>query len=155
LTASTSYDGRTRTDTVTLIKSKTPSPYLLTDIQVDTDDTKTFRFGLPGNAILDILPEDHLYVHATINGKSVKRPYAPSSLSGTVGYFELTVTRYETGVISRYLHDQHVGDSVLISGPNTGSHWVDGMAKKVGYVAGGTGYDADDRDHPMDTCEAT
>jgi cytochrome-b5 reductase len=26
-----------------------------------------------------------------------------------------------------------------MSGPNTGGHWVDGMAKKVGFVAGGTG----------------
>jgi len=28
---------------------------------------------------------------------------------------------------------------VLISGPHTGGHWVDGMAKQVGFVAGGTG----------------
>ena len=126
-------------DTATLIKTKTPSPYPLTDIRVDTHDTKTFRFGLPANATLDMLPGDHLYVHSTVNGKSVKRPYTPSSLPGTVGYFELTVKRYETGVVSRYLHDQRVGDSVLISGPNTGGHWVDGMAKRVGFVAGGTG----------------
>ena len=26
-----------------------------------------------------------------------------------------------------------------MSGPNTGGHWVDGMAKRVGFVAGGTG----------------
>jgi cytochrome-b5 reductase len=26
-----------------------------------------------------------------------------------------------------------------MSGPNPGGHWVDGMAKKVGFVAGGTG----------------
>ena len=91
---------------VTRIKTKTPSPYQLTSIHIDTHDTNTFRFGLPANATLDLLPGDHLYVHATI---------------------------------SKYLHDQHVGDSVLMSGPNTGGHWVDGMAKKVGFVAGGTG----------------
>ena len=28
---------------------------------------------------------------------------------------------------------------MLMSGPNPGGHWVDGMAKKVGFVAGGTG----------------
>src|SRR5438309_11330053 len=86
-----------------------------------------------------MLPGDHLYVHATINGKSVKRPYTPSSLPGTAGFFDLTVKRYETGVISKYLHDQRVGDKVLMSGPRQGGHWVDGMAKKVGFVAGGTG----------------
>src|SRR2546428_1987624 len=26
-----------------------------------------------------------------------------------------------------------------MSGPNPGGHWVDGMAKKVGFVAGGAG----------------
>ena len=28
---------------------------------------------------------------------------------------------------------------MLMSGPNQGGHWIDGMAKKVGLVAGGTG----------------
>jgi ferredoxin-NADP reductase len=126
-------------DAFTRIKTTTPSPYPLTAILVDTHDTKTFRFGLPADATLDMLPGDHLYVHATINGKSVKRPYTPSSLPGTAGFFDLTVKRYETGVISKYLHDQRVGDNVLMSGPRQGGHWVDGMAKKVGFVAGGTG----------------
>ena len=41
--------------------------------------------------------------------------------------------------MSKYLHDQRVGDTVLMNGPNQGDHWVDGMAKKVGFVAAGTG----------------
>lgn len=124
---------------ITRIKTKTPSPYRITAIGTDTHDTKTFRFALPDDATLDMLPGDHLFVHATINGKAVKRPYTPSSLPGTVGYFDLTVKRYEAGVISRHIHDQKVGDTVMMSGPNTGGHWVDGMAKRVGFVAGGTG----------------
>jgi cytochrome-b5 reductase len=124
---------------VTRIKTKTPNPYRITAIQVDTHDTKTFRFALPENATLDMLPGDHLFVHATVNGKTVKRPYTPSSLPGTVGDFALTVKRYEAGIVSRHIHDQKIGDTVLMSGPNAGGHWVDGMAKKVGFVAGGTG----------------
>ncbi len=126
-------------EAVTRIKSKTPTPYQLTAITQDTHDTKTFCFGLPANATLDMLPGDHLYIHATINGKQVKRPYTPSSMLGATGYFDLTVKRYEAGLISKYLHDQKIGDTVLMSGPNPGGHWVDGMAKKVGLVAGGTG----------------
>jgi cytochrome-b5 reductase len=126
-------------DAVTRIKSKTPVPYELTAIHRDTHDTETFRFALPEHATLDMLPGDHLFVHATIDGKSVKRPYTPSSMPGATGHFDLTVKRYETGVISRYLHERQVGETVLMSGPNPGGHWMDGMAKKVGFVAGGSG----------------
>lgn len=124
---------------ITRIKTKEQTPYQLTAIHHDTHDTKTFRFGLTANATLDMLPGDHLYVYATINGRAVKRPYTPSSTPGTTGHFDLTVKRYETGLISKYLHEQKVGDTVLMSGPSQGGHWVDGMAKKVGFVAGGTG----------------
>jgi len=130
---------RSTMETVTRVKTKTPTPYKLTHIETDTHDTKTFRFELPVNATLDMLPGDFLYVHATINGKTVKRPYTPSSLVGVTGFFDLTVKRYNTGSVSKYLHDQRIGDTVLMSGPNTGGHWVDGMAKRVGFVAGGTG----------------
>jgi len=126
-------------ESVTRIKTKEPTSYQLMAITQYTHDTKTFRFSLPAQATLDMLPGDYLYVYATINGKAVKRPYTPSSLPGITGHFDLTVKRYETGLISKYLHEQKVGDSVLMSGPSQGGHWVDGMAKKVGFVAGGTG----------------
>ena len=126
-------------ESVTRIKTKEPVSYELTAIHHATHDTKTFRFGLPDTATLDMLPGDYLYVHATISGRAVKRPYTPSSLPGITGHFDLTVKRYEAGLISKYLHEQTVGNSVLMSGPNQGGHWVDGMAKKVGFVAGGTG----------------
>lgn len=124
---------------VTRIKSKEPQPYELTAIHRDTHDTKTFRFALPADATLDLLPGDHLYLHATIDGKLAKRPYTPSSMPGATGYFDLTVKRYETGLVSKYLHAREVGDRVLMSGPKSGGHWVDGMAKKVGFIAGGSG----------------
>jgi len=98
-----------------------------------------FRFGLPADPTLDLLPGDHLSVQATINGKSVKCPYTPSFLPGAAGFFDLTVKRYESGIILNCLHEQRVGDTVPMSGPYQGGHWFDGMAKKVGFVAGGTG----------------
>lgn len=126
-------------DRVIRIKTTTPVPYKLIDVAADTHDTKTFRFELPPDATLDMLPGDFLYVHATIDGKTVKRAYTPSSLPGITGYFDLTVKRYESGLVSRYIHDRRLGDTILMSGPNAGGHWVDGMAKQVGFVAGGTG----------------
>jgi cytochrome-b5 reductase len=89
-------------DRVTRIKTTILSPYPLTAIYIDTHNTKTFRFGLPADATLDLLLGDHLYV-------------------------------------SHNLH-QRVGDTVLMSGPRLGGHWVGGRAKRVGFVAvGGIG----------------
>lgn len=121
------------------IKTATPSPYRIIAIHQDTHDTKTFRFGLPADATLDLFPGDHLYVHATIDGKTVKRPYTPSSMPGEAGAFDVTVKRYDNGTVSTYLHERQVGDTVQMSGPRPGGHWVDGMATKVGLVAGGSG----------------
>ena len=47
-------------DRVTRIKTTTPSPYRLTANRTDTHDNKTFRFGLPADATLDMLPGDYL-----------------------------------------------------------------------------------------------
>ena len=85
-------------EALTRIKTKTPSPYKITANEADTHDTKTFRFELPADTTLDMLPGDFLYVHAMINGNTVKRPYTPSSLVGTTGFFDLTVKRYDTGL---------------------------------------------------------
>jgi cytochrome-b5 reductase len=126
-------------DDITRIRTKMPAPYQLTAVRPDTHDTKTFCFALPESATMDMLPGDHLYVHAAINGKTVRRPYTPSSVPGTAGYFDLTVKRYETGIVSKYIHERQIGDTVLMSGPHSGGHWVDGMATRVGFVAGGTG----------------
>lgn len=124
---------------VVRIRTNTPTPYLLSALRPETHDTKTFRFALPADATLAMLPGDYMTVHATVNGKAAKRPYTPSSLVGTTGWFELTVKRYDTGIVSKYLHDRRVGETVAISGPHEGGHWVDGMATRVGFVAGGTG----------------
>ena len=124
---------------VVRIKTKTPTPYLLSELRPETHDTTTFRFVLPADATLDMLPGDYVTVHATVNGKAVKRPYTPSSLVGTTGWFELTIKRYETGLVSKDLHERKVGETVEISGPHAGGHWVDGMATRVGFVAGGSG----------------
>ncbi len=74
--------GAMSSDPVTRIKSKTPVPYELTAIHHDTHDTKTFCFALPDDATLDMLPGDHLFVHATINGNQrngpTRRPRYPA-----------------------------------------------------------------------------
>jgi cytochrome-b5 reductase len=54
---------------VTCIKSKTPVPYELTAVHLDTHDTKTFCFALPDDATLDMLPGDFLMSTRQSTGK--------------------------------------------------------------------------------------
>jgi len=56
---------------ITRIKTAVPRPHPLTAIYIGTHNTNTFRFGLPADATLDLLPGYHLYVHAIIDGKSL------------------------------------------------------------------------------------
>ena len=69
------FEVRVSMDRVMRIKTATPSR---TDSRTPTTRRRSVLAFLP------MLPGDHLYVHATITGKSVKRPYTPSSLPGTV-----------------------------------------------------------------------
>ncbi len=63
-------------DRVTCINTATPNPYLLTAIRIDTHETKTFRFGL---SVDSHFRPASWRVHATIDGKCVKRPSTSSS----------------------------------------------------------------------------
>ena len=102
-----------------MLKVKTDSPvaYTITEIAPITHDTKAFRFSLPENTALDMLPGDHLHVHFDLDGEEITRPYTPASTPDDTGFFELIVKRYPTGIMSSYLHKRNVGESVMMSGP--------------------------------------
>jgi len=121
------------------IKTETPVAYTITEISPVTHDTKAFRFALPENTSLDFIPGDHLHMHLDLGGEDVTRPYTPASTPDDVGFFELIVKRYPTGIMSGYLHRQNVGDSVMLSGPISGGHYQPGMPTRIGMVAGGAG----------------
>lgn len=121
------------------IKTDLPVAYTITEIAPVTHDTKAFRFGLPENAALDMLPGDHLHLHFDLDGEEITRPYTPSSTPDDTGFFELIVKRYPTGLMSSYLHKRNIGDSVMISGPFVGGHYQQGVAKNIGLIAGGAG----------------
>ncbi|NLI15084.1 MAG: cytochrome-b5 reductase [candidate division Zixibacteria bacterium] len=121
------------------IKTDLPVPYTIIEIAPVTHDTKAFRFALPENASLDMMPGDHLHAHLEIDGNQISRPYTPVSTPDDIGFFELIIKRYPNGIMSRYLHTRGVGDTVKLSGPFIGGHYRPGMAKKIGMIAGGAG----------------
>jgi len=46
-----------------------------------------------------------------------------------------SVKRCDTGVMSKYLHNQHRGDTVLMSCPRQAAIWLMGWRKQVRFLA--------------------
>lgn len=121
------------------IKSTEPVDYKIIDITRITHDTKAFKFALGDDESLDFLPGDHMMMQAGIDGQIHKRPYTPSSTPDDTGFFEIIIKRYSNGLMSSNVHDKAVGDMVTLTGPTPGGHFEEGMARRIGMVAGGAG----------------
>ena len=115
------------------------SAFRVIDIVNLTHDTKLFRFELPENTSFDLLAGDHVKVYPDRNRPLDFRPYTPTSTPDTEDHFELIIKRYPDGLVSGFMHDRKYGDEVWMSGPHEGGHFEEGMAGRVGMVAGGTG----------------
>jgi len=72
-------------------------------------------------------------------GKATARPYTPISTDSDMGYFQLLVKGYPTGLVSKYLCSLKVGDSVEIQGPFAKLPYKPNMKTHIGMVAGGSG----------------
>lgn len=113
--------------------------YRIIDIVYLTHDTNLFRFELPENASFGFLPGDHVKIYPDKSQPLDFRPYTPTSTPDIKDHFELIIKRYPNGLVSGFMHDRKFGDDVWMSGPHEGGHFKEGMAKRVGMVAGGTG----------------
>ncbi|MEE9554126.1 MAG: NADH-cytochrome b5 reductase [candidate division Zixibacteria bacterium] len=113
--------------------------YKIIEKTVVTHDTSRFVFELPEGTPFDFLPGDHLKIYPDKNNRLEFRPYTPTSTPDDSGFFELIIKHYPDGKVSGYMRDRAVGDEIAMSGPNIGRHFTDGMAARIGMVAGGTG----------------
>lgn len=100
-----------------------------------------FVFQLPGSQEVIGLPiGQHVAIKAMINGAAVSRSYTPTSNNLDRGTLELVVKCYPDGVLTgQYLANLKVGDSVQFRGPKGGMKYHNGLCKKIGMIAGGTG----------------
>ncbi|DAZ92836.1 TPA: hypothetical protein N0F65_000516 [Lagenidium giganteum] len=105
-----------------------------------THNTKRLRLELPS--------EDHetglhvasfLLAKATIDGKTVMRPYTPTNLTEEKGFVELVVKGYPSGTMSKHIVELQVGDSLEIKGPIPKFKYEANKYKKVALIAGGSG----------------
>ena len=113
--------------------------YKIIEKQPVTHDTSRFRFALPPEIAFVFLPGDHVKVFPDSANPLVFKPYTPTNTPDIKDYFELIIKHYPDGKVSGYMKGKNEGDLVAMSGPEKGGHFEDGMAKKVGMVAGGTG----------------
>ncbi|KXG47578.1 Cytochrome b5 [Penicillium griseofulvum] len=100
-----------------------------------------FVFQLPNNRDVIGLPiGQHVAIKAMVNGASVSRSYTPTSNNLDLGKLELVIKCYPDGLLTgQYLESLEIGDKVEFRGPKGGMKYHNGLCKKIGMIAGGTG----------------
>jgi cytochrome-b5 reductase len=100
-----------------------------------------FVFTLPRPKDIIGLPiGQHVAIKATIDGQSVSRSYTPTSNNMDSGLLELVIKCYSDGLLTgRYLENLEVGDKVLFRGPKGAMKYKNGLCRRIGMIAGGTG----------------
>ncbi|KAK2812236.1 hypothetical protein FQN50_001594 [Emmonsiellopsis sp. PD_5] len=100
-----------------------------------------FVFQLPKSHDVVGLPiGQHVAIKATVNGEVVSRSYTPTSNNLDLGRVELVIKCYPDGLLTgQYLANLKVGDIVQFRGPKGAMKYHNGLCKKIGMLAGGTG----------------
>lgn len=112
-------------------------------IQKDQLSSNVYRFvfQLPNSKDVIGLPiGQHVAIKAMVNGASVSRSYTPTSNNLDLGKLELVIKCYPDGLLTgQYLEGLEIGDKVEFRGPKGGMKYHNGLCKKIGMIAGGTG----------------
>ncbi|KAJ5742766.1 uncharacterized protein N7511_011167 [Penicillium nucicola] len=100
-----------------------------------------FVFQLPTpQAVIGLPIGQHVAIRAMINGTAVSRSYTPTSNNLDLGRLELVIKCYPDGLLTgQYLAALEVGDNVEFRGPKGAMQYHNGLCKKIGMIAGGTG----------------
>ncbi|KAF9056048.1 NADH-cytochrome b5 reductase [Panaeolus papilionaceus] len=105
-----------------------------------------FVFELPNNEA-SLIPVASCLVVKSSNpedlvdakGKPVIRPYTPVSAPDAPGELTLLVKKYETGNMSKYIHELKEGDILAIKGPITKFPYTENEFEEVALIGGGSG----------------
>ncbi|PGH18787.1 hypothetical protein AJ79_00200 [Helicocarpus griseus UAMH5409] len=100
-----------------------------------------FVFQLPKPQEVVGLPiGQHVAIKATVDGRAVSRFYTPTSNNLDLGRMELVIKCYPDGLLTgKYMANLKVGDKVQFRGPKGAMKYSNGLCKKIGMIAGGTG----------------
>lgn len=136
LVAAKFYRGRT----VAVLKKDVYQKFELVEKTPISTNTALYRFALPSkHHILGLPIGQHITIACDIDGKEVARSYTPSSSDDDKGYFDLIVKSYPTGLVSKYLGEMRVHQTIKVKGPKGQMHYAPGLVRAFGMIAGGTG----------------
>lgn len=104
-------------------------------------NTRAYEIALPSDQHVMGLSVASLIMVQGIGkeGKTIARPYTPTSPSERRGSFELIVKSYPDGNVSSYLGKLNVGDLIEVKGPFSKFKYEPNMKKRIAMLAGGTG----------------
>ena len=105
------------------------------EIKEETHDTKTIKFEKPQN--FNYKAGQYCIFEHTLGEDLIKRSYSLSS-SPTEDFLQITVKHIPNGIMSTYLHQMKIGDSLVFVGP-IGKFVFDESFKNVVFIAGGSG----------------
>ena len=130
------YRGRT----VAVLKKDAYQDFELVEKTPMSANTALYRFKLPRkNDILGLPIGQHITVACNVDGKEVARSYTPSSSDDDKGHFDLIVKSYPTGLLSKYLGEMQLHQTIKVKGPKGKMHYRPGLVRAFGMIAGGTG----------------
>lgn len=108
----------------------------------ETPEVKTFRLAAEHDVALPFtyFPGQFLTLSLNINGKHVKRSYTIASTPTQLHYCAITVKREESGLVSRFLHDQvKEGDLLEVAAANGKFTFTGEEAQSIVLIGGGVG----------------
>jgi ferredoxin-NADP reductase len=113
---------------------------VLSQTEQQTHDTKTLRFHVLDERLLNPKPGQFLTFHWTIDGQQVTRSYTISSSPVHENYVEITPKRSENGCVSVFLNERAMpGLAVEASGPYGRFYFDETLHKSIVLIAAGSG----------------
>lgn len=113
----------------------------LSKIEDYNHNCKIFRFNLPSeNHITGLKVTSALMVKIEVpSGDPISRAYTPISMENTRGHLDLLIKRYENGIMSTYINNMKINETLLFRGPIIKYPWSRNMHSQIALIAGGTG----------------
>lgn len=105
------------------------------EIKEETHDTKSIKFEKPQGFSYKV--GQYCIFEHNLGEDLIKRSYSLSS-SPTEDFLQITVKHIPNGIMSTYLHQMKIGDSLVFVGP-IGNFVFDESFKDVVFIAGGSG----------------